>query len=310
MNNSSQNALILSDGKPGHFHQSIALCQHLGLVYEICEVEIPTSFQRMLSHIFDLLGIYSNSTFRTKTPIPEADIIVSAGSRTYYANKTIARKLKSKSVAILAPRGYRWNFDALLVPEFDNPLKRGHIISLPINISYAEKELIAQNVEEFQSRVVLQSENSSKVGILLGGDNKAGKMDPTKISAQLDQVQANHMDSEIWVTTSRRTPEAVENDLKSRNFAFLHLFSEEPYNPIPAFIHLCDHLYVSTDSTSMLSECVSSGNAKISLIQTACSTKHHAMVEGLKRRNLIDTNQKINIFDSIQPLHKLLNLNA
>ena len=78
------------------------------------------------------------------------------------------------------------------------------------------------------------------------------------------------MDSEIWVTTSRGTPEAVENDLKSRNFAnFCSSSSEEPYNPIPAFIHLCDHLHVSTDSTSMLSECVSSGNAKISLIHTA-----------------------------------------
>ena len=28
-------ALVLSDGRPGHFNQSIALCRHLGVEYEV-----------------------------------------------------------------------------------------------------------------------------------------------------------------------------------------------------------------------------------------------------------------------------------
>lgn len=308
MNLSSPKTLILSDGKPGHFHQSIALCQHLGLEYEICEVEVPTSFHRVLSHVFDFLGIYSNLTFRTKSPVPKASIILSTGSRTYYANKTIAREQQAKSVAILAPRCYRWNFDALLVPEYDNPPSKVNILSLPINITYAEKEMVTKKIKDFHSRYTPKSRRSLKVGILIGGDNKAGKMDPTEISAQLDQIQASHKGSEIWVTTSRRTPEAVEKDLKLRNFDYLHLFSEEPYNPIPAFIHLCDHLYVSTDSTSMISECVSSGNAKVSLINSTCSKKHQRMIKNLKRLEVIGTSKKLNMPFQYKILSKLIGI--
>ena len=306
----NQSALILSDGKPGHFHQSIALCQHLGLPYETCEVAFPSPIHRILSHVFDACGIYSAFPFRTQSTLPSADIVISTGSRTYYANKVVARKLGAKSVAILAPRGYQWNFDALLIPDYDHPPKQDNVIPLPINISYMAPELIEEKVNEFRQRHEPKTSQAPKVGILLGGDNKAGKMNPQQISLQLDQIQQKHPDSEIWVTTSRRTPQDVEADLRTRDFAYRHLYSEEPYNPIPAFIHLCDHLYVSTDSTSMLSECVSSGKAKVSLIETTCSEKHKALANNLQKLNLIDTDQKIDISECLQKLNHLLQPDA
>ena len=301
-------AVVLSDGRPGHFHQSTALCQHLGLDYDICEIEIPSKIHRVFSHLFDRIGIHTTSLFRQKGEIPAADIVVSAGSRTYYPNKCIAKKFGAKSVAILAPRGYNWDFDALIVPDYDDPPEQDNVVTLPINLSYTKEDLITEKIHEFQKRFPSHTPTSHKVGILLGGDNKAGQMNPAEIASQLDSIQKNHPQSEVWVTTSRRTPQEVERDLKTRNFSYLHLYSDEPYNPIPAFIHLCDHLYVTTDSTSMLSECVSSGKAKVSLIQTACSPKHRAMVENLKQRNLIDTDQKIDISPYIQKVRKILNL--
>ena len=298
-------ALILSDGKPGHFHQSIALCQHLEWDHEICEVETPSAIHRVLSHILDSLNIHSQLPFRLSKSPPSCDIIVSAGSKTYYANKVLARKLNAKSVAILAPRGYRWNYDALIIPDYDHPPEQKNVIPVPINLSYIAPELIDEKVQEFEVRHSPQPAQIPKIGILLGGDNKAGKMNPQEIANQLDQIEQNHPGSEIWVTTSRRTPKEVEADLRQRKFAYRHLYSEEPYNPIPAFIHLCDHLYVTTDSTSMLSECVSSGKAKVSLIETTCSAKHQALANNLTQLNLIDTNRKIDISEYLQQLKNL-----
>jgi len=306
----NQSALILSDGKPGHFHQSIALCQHLGLPHKICEVAFPSRIHRLLSHAFDACGVYSTFPFRTQRTPSNADIVISTGSRTYYANKVTAKKLGAKSVAILAPRGYQWNFDALLIPGYDHPPKQNNVIQLPINISYMAPELIEEKVNEFRQRHEPKTAQVHKVSILLGGDNKAGRMNPQEISHQLNQIQQKHPDSEIWVTTSRRTPQDVEADLRNRNFAYRHLYSEEPYNPIPAFIHLCDHLYVSTDSTSMLSECVSNGKAKVSLIETTCSAKHKALASNLKQLNLIDTDRKIDISEYLQKLNHLLQPDA
>ena len=310
MNHKVPKAIILSDGKPGHFHQSIALCKHLGVPFEICEVEFPSGFMRGLSHLLDCFGIHSSKIFSLKSDIQGADLVVSAGSRTYYGTKTLAKQLNAKSIAILAPRGYRWNFDVLLIPDYDHPPEGKNVVSLPVNLSYMEEDEICKKVEEFQQRHKVPDQNVGKVGILLGGDNKAGKMNPNEIASQLDTILERHSEDEIWVTTSRRTPKAVEDDLKSRGFAYLHLFSEEPYNPIPAFIHLGNHLYVTTDSTSMLSECVSNGSSTVSLIQTTCSAKHRSMVENLKKRNLIDTNRKIDISQAIHKIRTLLNFHV
>ena len=300
-----KSALILSDRKPGHFHQSVALCQHLEWDHKVCEIEIPSAFHRVLSHFLDSLSIHSQLPFRLSEEPSPCDIIVSAGSRTYYANKVLARKLKAKSIAILAPRGYRWNFDALIIPDYDNPPRQENVISVPINLSYVEPELIEEKVQEFYQRHSPRPNPVPKIGILLGGNNKAGNMNPQKIGQQLNQIEQNHPGSEIWVTTSRRTPPEVETDLRQRKFAYRHLYSEEPYNPIPAFIHLCDHLYVTIDSTSMLSECVSSGKAKVSLIKTTCSAKHQALANNLSQLNLIDTDRKIDISEYLQQLKNL-----
>ncbi len=45
--------------------------------------------------------------------------------------------------------------------------------------------------------------------------------------AALDRIEAMRTGEELWVTTSRRTPAAVETDLRGRPVGFLHLYSEE-----------------------------------------------------------------------------------
>ena len=49
-------ALVLSDGRPGHFNQSIALCRLLGVAFEVAEVSFRSSPARGLSHLFDFFG--------------------------------------------------------------------------------------------------------------------------------------------------------------------------------------------------------------------------------------------------------------
>ena len=57
-------ALIISDGKPGHFNQSIACCKHLGLDYEITDVAYKSRPAKALSYLLDQLGIYSENILK------------------------------------------------------------------------------------------------------------------------------------------------------------------------------------------------------------------------------------------------------
>ena len=68
---------------------------------------------------------------------------------------------------------------------------------------------------------------------------------------------------EIWVTTSRRTPPDVEAIVDSFPFNYKLLYSKDHFNPIPAFVSLASHLYVTAESTGMLSEACSFGGAEV-----------------------------------------------
>ena len=49
--------LIISDGKPGHYNQSLAFCAHLGLEHETVEVSYPSKGHKGLSYVLDFLGL-------------------------------------------------------------------------------------------------------------------------------------------------------------------------------------------------------------------------------------------------------------
>ena len=280
-------ALVLSDGRPGHFNQSIALCRLLGVAFEVVEVSFRSGLARAVSHLFDFFQLRSESLLRVGEFDADCQLVVSAGSRTYYANKVLAAKLGARSVAVLAPRGYRWDYDCLVIPDYDAAKPLPQVVTTPVNLSYLDERLVAKRVAEFRERH--PAGDKPAWGVIIGGDSGGSKMDAGKMAAALDRIEAMRTGEELWVTTSRRTPAAVETDLRGRPVGFLHLYSEEAYNPIPAFVQLCDRLFVTGDSTAMLSECVTAGSAAVDVLLVANKTeaKQHRFVRRLAKRGAV-----------------------
>jgi len=283
MPDGNNRALVLSDGRPGHFNQSIALCRHLGVEFEVVEVTFRSSLTRVLSHVFDLFGLHSTSLFRVGEFDGAFQMVVSAGSRTYYANKVLAATLGAQTVAVLAPRGYRWNYDCIVVPEYDAAKPLANVVTTPVNMTYLDEQLLAEKVVEFRHRH--PAGGKPALGVIVGGDSAGSKMDVGKMAEAMDRIEAMRTGGELWVTTSRRTPTEIEADLRRRSIDFLHLYSEESYNPIPAFVQLCDRLFVTADSTAMLSECVTAGSAAVDvlLVSNKTETKQHRFVQCLAK---------------------------
>ena len=283
MPDGNNRALVLSDGRPGHFNQSIALCRHLGMDFKVVDVAFRSSFARGVSHVFDFFGLRSRSLFSVGEFDGDFLMVISAGSRTYYANKVLAAKLGAKSVAVLAPRGYRWNYDCLVVPEYDAARPLANVVTTPVNMTYLDEQLVAENVVEFRQRH--SAGGKPAWGVIIGGDSAGSKMDTGKMAEAMDRIEAMRNGEELWVTTSRRTPTVVESDLRKRPINFLHLYSEEPYNPIPAFVQLCHRLFVTGDSTAMLSECVTAGSAAVDvlLVSNKTEAKQHRFVQRLAK---------------------------
>ena len=211
-------ALLISDGKPGHFNQSIAYCKHLGLDYETLEVTYKSKLHKALSYVLDRLGIYSESLFSSKLHAPGSTLVVSTGSTTYYANKLLAKRLKLPNIAILHPKGYRLDFTHIFCPAYDHPPKRKNITELPLNLCAADMETFNTKTREFTQKY---TQKKTAIGIIIGGPNAVSDINPEQIQKQLEQLFALTEEMEHWVTTSRRTSPEIEKIIECFPFDYM-----------------------------------------------------------------------------------------
>lgn len=271
------NILILSDGRMGHLNQSIALAKHLGAHYEILSVTFTCKVCKLLSYVFDYLKIYMLSLFKLEWPLTQSyDLIVSAGSSTYYANKTLARKLGIKSVTMMLPQSYRYDFDLIFAQVHDTPPKQDNIIPLPANFSYVEPK-------------GLFVPKKKSVGIIIGGNNALFTMDKARLKEQLDFIFRTFQGCEIAVTTSPRTSKEIEQLVERYPFAYSVIFSQNKINPIADFLAHCEVVFITIDSTSMISEAISYGTSCIEILplSEAKNNKFFAMTHSLEKEGYL-----------------------
>lgn len=263
--------LILSDSKAGHLNQSIAFAKLKNLEYDI--VEIKNSL-KALSYLFAFFKIYLNlSRLHVKSKNYRA--VVSTGSSTYYANRYLAKRFATKSVAIMLPKGFRYSgFDYILANTHDNPPKKNNIIKLPINLSISEP------------LGLIKQDDKKSLAIIIGGSNAVFEMQEAQIKSLLDRVFQTYPNHLKYITTSRRTPKEIDLLLQRYDFDYKIIYSKDSsINPIPDFLAVCDELFITIDSTSMLSEARANSDAFLHVVDLPSkkeSTKYHRLANTIK----------------------------
>jgi mitochondrial fission protein ELM1 len=281
-------ALILTDGKPGHENQSVALCKNLEIPYETVQTTYKSKSAKALTYLLDRIGIYTSSIFQlSEKDLPEADVIISTGSTTFYPNKVIAKRNGLPNVAILCPGGYRLDFSVIFSPEYDHPPTRENITLLPLNLCAADSSFYEATSAEFER---VHTQNKPAAGFIIGGPNAVSEIDFKQLKTQLEQAFEQTEGYERWVTTSRRTPGDIEQLIESFPFDYTLINSRDPYNPVPAFIERCEHLFVTSDSASMISECATFGKASVNVLMTRqhkSPNKFEELILGLEAREAL-----------------------
>lgn len=247
--------LILSDGKPGHLNQSLAFARLLQLDYDLVDCRYVSRWAKAASYLLDRCGLRTSALFSVGAHGAHYQAVLSAGSETYYANKVLASRLGAKAVAIMLPSGYRLDFDLIIAQEHDRPPQRTNLLSLPVNLAAPRP----QGVVDF-----VPGQNS--VGVAIGGTSRHFSISREQLGLQLESIFSLFPGADLVATTSRRTPREVEELVASFPFRRSILFSREPVNPIPDFLAHCQTVFVTGDSTSMVSEAVSFGQAAIEVL--------------------------------------------
>jgi len=338
-------AIILTDGKAGHENQSRAFARALGCDAEIVPVAFRSRTAKMLSYLLDRAGIRTLALFAATKPGRPAtvrplhpewlaketapDVVIGTGSGTFYAAKALAGKLGAKCGVVLTPSGYSLSsFDCILSPSFDNPPRLANIITIPVNLVANDEEFYAKGVEAFREHykaakaaaagaagtgapaAAAEPGDTPAVAVIVGGPNKCSTMTPEWMKGELERIFAETPGCEHWVTTSRRTPPEVEAVVDSFPFDYKLLYSRDRFNPIPAFVKLAQRLYVTAESTGMLSEACSFGSAEVHVLDNLKPGRHkfRRFVDGLRAEGYIGGGRKANLAGAFFEARDLLGL--
>ncbi len=314
-----QKILILTDGKAGHENQSKAFARSLGCDFDLLEIHFRSKFHKALSYLFDRLGIKTlglldMSKLRNleislmQNPGPYA-AVVGAGSGTFYATKVCAKQMGVPCAAILYPRGYRLtDFDCILAPAFDRPVAADNVIELPANIVANDPAFYAEGEASFRTHYAPSEKPATAV--IIGGPNAASTLTADWMKVQLDTIFAETPQDEHWVTTSRRTPADVEAVVDAYPWDYKLIYSREKFNPIPAFVKLASRLFVTAESTGMLSEACTCGTASVTALDNLKPGDHkfRRFVDGLRAGGYVGGNRKIDLSEAFARAAKLLKI--
>ena len=283
--------LIVTDGKAGHENQSKALCRGLGYDFDTWRVSYASPLKKAWAYAADNLGILSYAPFLAD-PLPQGPYaaVICTGSTAFYPGKVYARKHGIPVAAILYPKGYRLDFDCILAPIFDRPKKQPNVIPVPVNLTAPDQSFYDAGTQAFLAK---HTPKKPAVGVIIGGPNPFATLTAEQMRRELDRLFEKTEGMERWVTTSRRTPSEVDALIDRYPFDYQLIYSRDHFNPIPAFVSLCERLFVTADSTGMISEAVTCGPARVEVLMNL-SGENSKFARFIRH---LESEQAIHVFD-------------
>lgn len=288
---------ILDDGRMGHLRQSQKMAELLTKALE--EREITTNIQTvsvefkndffadlfsvvsLLAHPFFMQGrleilkwFLTKESFEAVTKI-KAEFIVSCGSSTAGLNYLLSSDHKAKSIVLQKPGILPSNrFSMVVLPAHDLRSKK---ITDKVSVTNGALNIISeQSLKEASQKLLeryshLRMKTKMKVALLIGGDSKYLYLSEPQIKVLIQQLKAvlKEINAEIMITTSRRTPDTIEQMLNREfkreglSILFINPKKDDVPETVAGMLGLGDIIIVSGDSISMISEAATSGKKTI-----------------------------------------------
>ena len=330
--------VILNDGKMGHLRQSQAAAEvlsrelknrNLKPQIEILNVSFKNKFSKALlvicstpignrrdsGSLWYLRRFLEKSSYHSLSRV-KADFVISCGSSLSNVNYILSNDNSAKSISILRPNLLSTNrFDLAIMPRHDSPAQRENVVITDGSLNLINDSYLESKSDKLISRYPsLRQNGKTKIGILLGGDTKKYNMSPEAIDVLISELKniSKQMDLEILITTSRRTPQNIEDSIKInlKDFPRCRLLVIANEGNIPeavgGILGLSEIIIVSDDSISMVSEAASSGRNVI-VVQTAKQDvssrhKHRIFLKNLNNKKYVSLVNPENISVSIKEI--------
>ncbi len=285
----ARHVIVLSDGKPGHVKQSLAVVRafktHPANVRDrVVDVRYRHRLARLLALLWAWVvprGIGGMACLRwALTPAcfnelvnAYADVVISCGAATAPVNVLLAAENRAKSVVIMNPTPLPLRrFSLAVVPAHDRIAHRPHIVQVPGALTTITEEELALAGERLTRHPQFRGGSArdghhAVISVLLGGDTAEYELTTAFVDTLIRQVldACEAIGGSCLVTTSRRTPPDVERLLQERlarhpRCSLLLLASRDQLNgTAEGMLGLARVVVVTGESVSMVTEACVSG---------------------------------------------------
>ena len=282
--------ILLSDGKPGHYNQSLGVIERLPEC-DYCWIDVKFRSKRrdnLLRVLMRLFGGFRLPHRLIKACLQMAlqqdtldqiyaaapDFVFSTGSSVAAPNLLIGQFFNAKTVTCRRPSPVGvHHFDLAILPRMYWPRRnRGNVCrTLGVPNRVRPEELEARR-KALQTNLDLSDQR--RIGVLIGGEDRYDTITVTTAARLIDVLQrfATKWNNQLLLTTSRRTPLPVENLIDKRFANTEHCpllvlaHGENSFtDPVGTIFALSDVVIVTEDSFSMVCEAASSGKRVIIL---------------------------------------------
>ncbi|WP_019457473.1 mitochondrial fission ELM1 family protein [Acinetobacter sp. GG2] len=235
--------VYVSDGKAGHRSQA------LGLFQAMQRQQANATFEEVSIHdlpIFSLINAFFSSKKTLFKQVP--NFIFGVGSHTHFRVWLLGKIFKkAKTVILMKPNlPIAW-FDYAVIPEHDGIPANSRVI-----VTRGALNPIRNENRHQKARIL----------IALGGSSKRHQWNQEKVLLSVQQIVEHNPNSEIILTTSRRTPAEFIDILRQQSFAqYLQICPVEqtPQGWIFEEMQKAEAVWVTEDSVSMIYEALTAG---------------------------------------------------
>lgn len=273
---------VVTDGNAGMENQCRGLAEALGVIAQVKRLRLRAPWEWLPPRLGRLANPLAGLDARGDMLNPPwPDLLIATGRRTVAVSAMIKRlNSRTVTVQIQNPHFPVSAFDLVVTPAHDR-LSGANVITTAGALHRVTRVRLDMAAQEFRS--ALAHLPRPLIAVLIGGANKAYRMNPQIIARFADSLRdlAAETGCSFAVTPSRRTGDDNIAALRKGLAGTPHtLWEGEGANPYFGYLGLADAVIVTSDSVNMVSEACASqkpvyvynlpgGSAKFNAFHTA-----------------------------------------
>lgn len=244
---------IITEGIAGTENQCLGVAEALGVDPDVIRIKLKQPWKTLSPW----LGFENAGIFDPALSSPWPDLLIAAGRKSVAASRYIKKQSGSKTftVQLQDPKTSPDQFDLVAVPTHDK-LRGNNVISTHGAPNRITQEKLEAARKEFAP--LFEPLVGTRVAMMIGGNSRTHKLTPEILKPVVDRIKK--LDISLMITTSRRTGEEntkiICNTLSGDNVYFWD--GKDP-NPYFGMLAWADHILVTGDSVSMLSDAGTTG---------------------------------------------------